>query len=136
MGAIDEMISPAAAAPLPAPCPAAALVGARRGAGDPALRPALYLQSAVVGRGRRRGPGRGLRERLLRCAQRHQLGARRRPAGSAGLSDGRLSCGVVLVRETGNGHLTLMLRAYHNDVAGDDGLVRLGIELLLTALEA
>ena len=28
--------------------------------------------------------------------------------------DGRLSCGAVVVRETDNGWLTLMLRAYHN----------------------
>ena len=28
--------------------------------------------------------------------------------------DGRLSCGAVVVRETDNGWVTLMLRAYHN----------------------
>jgi 8-oxo-dGTP pyrophosphatase MutT (NUDIX family) len=30
------------------------------------------------------------------------------------LSEGRLSCGVVLARPTGEGYMTLMLRAYHH----------------------
>jgi bis(5'-nucleosidyl)-tetraphosphatase len=30
------------------------------------------------------------------------------------LSDGRLSCGVVLARATDDGYVTLMLRAYHH----------------------